>query len=93
MMNTRRISTPGTIKPTPPATKPPERSRESLVTAAVLNPDLEPGDAALNELLASLSKELKTLVKIMKTIITKQFRTELEMLKEEIDKKDTVIQN
>lgn len=50
-------------------------------------------DSELGDMMAGLSEESKALVKILKVIITKQFKTELEIIKEEMIKKDTVISN
>lgn len=94
MMNTRRTAL-GASKQTPPSTKTqtPDRARESHgAAAAASTPDLPTDDAEITDLLASLPKDSKTLVKIMKVIITKQFRAEMEMLREEINKRDFVIQ-
>lgn len=40
--------------------------------------------------MAGLSKESKSLVRILKVIITKQFKTELEIIIEEMLEKDTI---
>ena len=48
-------------------------------------------DIEVAEMLASLTEENKTLVKILKRVIAKDFKTELETLKDEIIKKDTLI--
>ena len=50
--------------------------------------DLEVSGGDLNFLLSTLSEESKTLVKIMNLIITKQFKTEIESLKKEINTRD-----
>lgn len=44
-------------------------------------------------MLNGLSTESKAFVKILKLVITKQFKTELEVIKEEIVKKGTEITN
>lgn len=79
----------GTIRKTP-ANNTPARHSATPPATTTSNPDLV-DDADLTDLLASLSKESKTLVKILKTIITKQLRSELETMREEITKKDAVI--
>ena len=79
----------GATKKTPTNTTPARQSATPAATATS-NPDLV-DDADLPDLLASLSRESKTLVKIMKTVITKQLRSELETMREEISKKDAVI--
>lgn len=50
-------------------------------------------DCELDSLLNSLSEESKTLVKILKIIITQQFKSELDLLKKEVTKKDETIAN
>lgn len=53
------------------------------------DPDLE--NAELPELLNSLSEESRTLVKIIKMVITEQFRGEIQTLREELVKRDSEI--
>lgn len=66
-------------------------TRSSEASAAVALPDLE--DNELGAMLNGLSTESKAFVKILKLVITKQFKTELEVIKEEIVKKGTEITN
>lgn len=90
MTSTRRNAD-GANSQAPPPNITSARMRETPAIIATSGNELEPDDAELTDLLASLSNESKTLVKILKTVITKQFRTEMEMLSEEISKKDAVI--
>lgn len=53
--------------------------------------DLDDESADLTELMDSLSAESKTLVKIFKVVISKQFKSELEIMKKELAKKDAEI--
>lgn len=53
--------------------------------------DLELENAELPELLNSLSEESRSLVKIIKLVITEQFNSEIETLREELIKRDSEI--
>lgn len=55
------------------------------------NPDSVSCDSDLETLMASLSQESKTMVTILKMVITNQFTTEIEALKEELTNKDSAI--
>lgn len=81
MMNTRRTPA-GTSKQTTPTSRTPASQRDTPATTAVSNTDNEPDHAHLTDSLTSLSKESKTFVKIVKTIILKQFRTEMQTREE-----------
>ena len=70
----------------------PSRQKEPQAAAAVSISDLEADDSDLSDMLASLSKESKTLVRILKTVISKHFKDEVEILKAQIAKKDAVIE-
>lgn len=58
-------------------------------TDAMATGTSEPGEANDESLLSTLSKENKTLVKIIKVIILQQFKIEIETLKEEMNRKDS----
>lgn len=53
--------------------------------------DLDLENAELSELLNSLSDESRTLVKIIKLVITDQFSEEMQLLREELVRRDTEI--
>lgn len=91
MMSTRRTAA-GTGKQTPSASTTPVRQKDTPTTAAMMTEtEPEPDEADLTAMLASLPKDSKVLVKILKTIISKHFKTEMDILKEQLVKKDTVI--
>ena len=89
-MHTRK-TTASSSKQTPPPNTTPVRQRGASATKTPSNADPVPDDPDVTDLLASLSKESKTLVKILQTIITKQFHSEIQILKDEISKRDAVI--
>ena len=62
-----------------------------MASSAGARPNLE--DSELGNMLAGLSEESKALVGVIEVIITKQIKTELELIKEEIKKKDLIITN
>lgn len=90
MINTRREAA-GVSSHTPLTNITPASQRETSATITASYTDLSLDDDELTDMLASLSKESGTLVKISKTGVTKQIRTELEMLSEKIIKKITVV--
>lgn len=78
---------------TPTPTRPGAPLTPSGATAnATKSISPEPDDTNVESLLTNLSKENKTLVKIMKVIITQQLKTEIESLKEEMNRKDTEVE-
>lgn len=66
-----------------------EHGAFALVTAPLC--DLDTSDSELNYLLGTLSEESKTLVKILNTIISKQFKAEIDMIKKDLNSKDDKI--
>ena len=89
-MSTRR-NTSRANKPAPPANTPPGRRVEA---AATPTPNTNPvsDDAELADLVASLPKESKALVKILKSVFAKQLKEEMDVLREEISRKDRIIE-
>ena len=57
--------------------------------AAASNNNPEPDETNVDSLFANLCEENKTLVRIMKVIISLQFKKEIETLKDELQRKDT----
>ena len=88
MMTTRKGAS-GTSKQAPPASGTPTHQKGTPVSVSITDHDLD--DSDLSDMLGSLSKESKTLVKILKTVISKHFKTEMDLLRDQIIKKDTVI--
>lgn len=85
MMHTR--SNPN--KSAPHTNTPPRLGTSSTTSGS--SSDLLADDPELVSLLASLPKDSKTQVKILKVIFAKQLKTEMDILKEEINKKDEII--
>ena len=53
--------------------------------------DPEPDEQELNQLLGSLTEESQSLVKILTLVLTKKFKVEIKVLKDELNRKDDQI--
>lgn len=69
----------------------PDASLSAPVSGSSGLSDLMASEGDLDNLIGSLSNDSKTLVKILNLIISKQFKADLEVLKNEINSKDAII--
>lgn len=81
----------GAAKSTPQTTTTPVRL-DNPMASPVPTTDLLSEDAEMAVLLASLPKEMKTQVKLLQTFITKQLKAEMDTLREELKRKDQLIE-
>ena len=91
-MNTRRQPANTSGKPRG-ASSTPKLSREPpYKTSALYTSDSDPDTTELSDLYDTLSEESQVLVKILKAVIAKEFKSELKMLKDQITAKDSQIE-